>query len=251
MADKPTLTTSFNPVIVAAVLGLCLALGPITAGYFIYKGILEAKMSDRYVTAKGLVERIEKSDRGTLEIGFKVSGNDLSQAYEKLNKDTESIQVFIKNAGFDPKEISMWAPQVTDLHARDYGNGTLPPERYLIERTIAVNSQKVDLLNTVSGKTGDLISQGVTVTRGTTQFYLDKFNELRPALVSEATKNALEVAKSFAVTTGSQIGEIRKANQGVISMTSPNAPPGQDYDTGINSIEKKIRVVTTIDFFLK
>jgi hypothetical protein len=197
------------------------------------------------------VERIERSDRGTLEIGFKVSGNDLLKANEQLILDTETIQTFIRNAGFDPKEITVWAPQVTDLQAQSYDTGSAPRDRYLIERTIAINSQKVDLLNSVSGKTGELISKGVTITRGTAQYYLDKFNDLRPGLVSEATKNALEVAKSFATTTGSQIGEIKRANQGVISMTSPNAPPGQDYDAGLGSIEKKIRVVTTIDFFLK
>lgn len=251
MAEKKPINPSFNPVKAAAVLGLCLAIGPITAGYFIYKGILEAKMSDRYVTAKGLVERTERSDRGTFELGFKISGNDLTQAYQKLNADTETIRTFITAAGFEPSEISVWAPQVTDLYARDNDPTTRSPERYLIERTIAINSKKVDLLNTFSGKTGDLINQGIVITRGYAQYYLDKFNDLRPGLISDATKNALEVAKSFAVTTGSQIGEIRKANQGVISMTSPNAPPGQDYDTGLNSLEKKIRVVTTIEFYLK
>jgi hypothetical protein len=241
---------SFNPVKAAIALGLCLALGPTLAGYFIYSGIVEAKLGDRYVTAKGLVERVEKSDRGTFELTFKVTGNDLGQAYQKLNQNTALAKTFIVNAGFTEADITILAPQVSDLHARDYGENT-PPERYLLERTIAVNSKNVDLLNTFSGKTGELIEQGVTVNRGYIQFYLDKFNELRPGLVSEATKNAFEVAKSFAVETGSEIGKIRKANQGVITLTSPNAPPGQDYDNGTSSLFKKIRVVTTIEFYLK
>ncbi len=60
----------FRLTLPAAVLGLCLALGPTLAGFFIYKGIVTAKMANRYVTAKGLVEQVEKSDRATLEHVF-------------------------------------------------------------------------------------------------------------------------------------------------------------------------------------
>jgi hypothetical protein len=245
------MTNSRPPVLAAAALGLCIAVGPFFAGYFIYRGILEAKLGDRYVTAKGLVEKVEKADRGSWEIGFKVSGNDLNQLYSKVSEVSNLIQEFAKKEDFEAQEIMFGAPRVTDLYAREYGPETRPPERYIIEQSIFVNSFKVDKLNTLSAKTGSLISQGVPVARTDTRFYLDKFNELRPKLVEEATKNAQEVAESFAKTTGSQIGGIRTANQGVIRMTSPDSSPNQDYDEGLNSLMKKIRVVTTIEFYLK
>lgn len=242
---------SFRPMPAAAVLGLCVALGPAIAGFFIYKGILEAKLGDRYVTVKGLVERIERADRGTWEIAFKVSGNDLAPLYQKLSRDSELVQNFIIKEGFEKKEISISAPRVTDLHAREYGSGPLSPERYLIEYSIFVNSPKVDPLNDLSAKTGELLTQGISISRSDTRFYLDKFNDLRPQLIAESTKNAQEIADSFAKNTGSQIGGIRKANQGVIRLTSPDASPNQEYDEGTNSLLKKIRVVSTLEFYLK
>lgn len=243
--------TSFRPTPAAAVLGLCIAMGPAIAGFFIYKGIIEAKASDRYVTVKGLVERVEKADRGTWELAFKVSGNDLAQVYQKLTHDSELVQNFIVKEGFDAKEISISSPRVTDLHAREYGSTDTSPDRYLIESSVFVNSIKVDALNSLSAKTGGLISQGVSISRSDIRFYLDKFNDLRPVLIAEATKNAQEIANSFAKTTGSQMGGIRKANQGVIRLTSPDASPNQEYDEGLNSLMKKIRVVSTLDFYLK
>lgn len=243
--------TSFRPTLPAAVLGLCVALGPALAGFFIYKGILVVKMADRYVTAKGLVERLEKSDRGNWEIAFKVSGNDLSLLYQKLSHDSELIQAFLKKEGFDKQEISLSSPRVIDLHAREYGAGPLSPERYSIEYSIYVNSLKVDGLAALSEKTADLINQGVSVTRSEIRYYLDRFNDLRPSLIAEATKNAQQVAESFAQTTGSQIGGIRKANQGVIRLLSPDASPNEEYDTGLNSLMKKVRVVSTLEFYLK
>src|SRR3989338_5938496 len=228
--------TSFRPTPTAAVLGLCIALGPAIAGFFIYKG---------------LVERIEKADRGTLEITFKVTGNDLNTLYKKISADGAIVKPFILKQGFVESEISQSAPRVTDLHAREWGSGALPPERYLIEYTLSVNSQKVDGLNSLSAKTGELLSQGISISNSFTNFYLDRFNELRPELIAAATQNALEVAKSFAKTTGSKIGGIRKASQGVIQLTSPDASPNQSYDEGISSLMKKIRVVSTLEFYIK
>ena len=98
---------------------------------------------------------------------------------------------------------------MTDLHAREYGDNR-PPERYLIERTLAINSKNVDLLNTFSGKTGELITQGVTITRGYIQFYLDKFNELRPGLVSEATKIHLKLPKVLLPKQGAKLEKFAK-----------------------------------------
>ncbi len=243
--------SSFRPTAAAAVLGLCVALGPSIAGFFIYKGIVEAKLGDRYVTAKGLVERVEKADRGTWEIAFKVSGNELSSLYQKLSHDSELVQNFLLKEGLGKKDIILSSPRVTDLHAREYGSGPLSPERYLIEYSVLVNSSQVDLLNALSTKTGELLTQGVSISRSDTRFYLDKFNDLRPPLISAATKNAQEIAESFAKTTGSQLGKIRKANQGVIRLTGLDASPNQEYDEGVNSLMKKIRVVSTVEFYLK
>lgn len=246
-------TVKFSPPIAAAAaLGLCIALGPALAGFFVYKGILASKRSDRYVTAKGLVERVEKADRGIWEVGFKVSGNNLTELYQKLSHDTEIIENFLKKEGLTPEEISTSSPRVVDLHTREYGGSeSLAPERYMIESAVVVNSKKVDNLNKLSSLTGQFISQGISISRSGARFYLDKFNSLRPQLIADATKNAQEVAASFAKTTGSQLGGIRKANQGSISMTSLDASPNQEYDEGIDSLMKKIRVVASIEFYLE
>ena len=243
---------SCPPVTAAALLGLCIALGPALAGFFIYQGILASKRSDRFVTAKGLVERVEKADRGSFQIYFKVSGNNLVELYQKLSHDSDIIHNFIRSKGFDEKDITVNSPWVVDLMAREYGSSNAaPPERYVLENSIFVNSLKVDALNQLATMTGEFIRQGISISRSGARFYLDKFNSLRPQLIADATKNAQEVAESFAKTTGSQLGGIRKANQGSMSMTSLDASPNQEYDEGIDSLMKKIRVVASIEFYLE
>ena len=60
-------------------------------------------------------------------------------------------------------------------------------------------------------------------------------------MVEEATGNARAVAQKFADDSKSKLGGIRQAQQGQFSISSdPNTPQ-----------LKKIRVVSTVDYFLK
>ncbi len=246
------MTSSRSVVLAAAVLGLCIALGPSLAGYFIYHGIMGFKLADRYVVAKGLAERLEKSDRGTWEITVRVTGNDLHQIYPKLGHDVTLVLDLLKQESFEPKDITLSAfPVVEDLLTRRMGNEPTPPERYQVERKVLVESRDVDAINSLSNKVEGLVSEGVIISRIDVRYFLDRFNKLRPLLIEEATKNAQQVAESFAKTTGTKIGVIRKANQGVIHLTSPDASPNEQYDSGTESLVKKLRVVATLEFYLK
>ena len=61
-------------------------------------------------------------------------------------------------------------------------------------------------------------------------------------MVAAATRDARAAAEQFAKDSGARIGGIRSANQGVISI--------ENRDAGSPQI-KKIRVVTTVEYFLK
>ena len=66
-------------------------------------------------------------------------------------------------------------------------------------------------------------------------------NELKPSMIEEATVNAREVAEKFARDSGSGVGKIRVARQGLFTIN----------DRDQNTPEVKIvRVVSTIDFQL-
>jgi hypothetical protein len=78
-------------------------------------------------------------------------------------------------------------------------------------------------------------------------------------MITEATRNARASADRFAADSGSQVGAIRSANQGVFSISAANAggtadagdEGGYNADQEANaSIMKKVRVVSTIDYYL-
>jgi len=229
-------------------LSLAIIISSIIIGLGAYKGILISKSSDRYITVKGLVEQIEKADRGVFELNFKVSDNDFNILQQKLASQTKIVQSFLEAQGFAASEISRLSPAVIDLYTQEYGANQKALHRYVINQTIKVNSNQVDLIDKISTQLFELLSNGISLNRNEKSFYLDRFNDLRPQLIVKATLNAKQVAEQLAKATNSQISEIRRANQGVIVLSGVNSSPNQDYDSSSDSLMKKIRVVTTVEF---
>jgi uncharacterized protein len=73
-------------------------------------------------------------------------------------------------------------------------------------------------------------------------------------MITEATRNARSSADRFAADSGSQVGSIRSASQGVFSISAADsvAAGGDESgggDSGDASIMKKVRVVATVDYY--
>ena len=79
-----------------------------------------------------------------------------------------------------------------------------------------------------------------------------------PDLITEATRNARAAADRFASDSGSKVGSIRQANQGVFSISSADqgsdiSEPGQgggEIFSADTSLMKTVRVVTTVQYYL-
>jgi hypothetical protein len=246
-----------NPWLVpAAVLGVCLLLGLVVGGWVLGSEIKDIKLADRYVTVKGLVERIVKSDMAIWPVSFKETGNDLPQVFAKSQTDKEAVLKFFAAQGVTPKEISVGQIKVTDKLANEYsGNNTGP--RYIVEQTVTVQSGDVDKIAKAGEKTADLVQAGIVVGgsegQGGIKYKFNGLNALKPDMITEATRNARDSANRFAADSGSQVGSIKSASQGVFSISAADSiSTGDDGggDSGDASMMKKVRVVATVDYYL-
>ncbi len=73
-------------------------------------------------------------------------------------------------------------------------------------------------------------------------------------MITEATRNARSSADRFAADSGAKVGGIRSANQGVFSITAADSTTlnaGDDAGSDRTSINKKVRVVATVEYYLK
>ena len=233
-------TSSRNlAVLVAAAL---VAAGLVLAGWFAAGGMKHLRTADRYVTVKGSAERIVEADRVVWPLPHTVGGNDLAQVQRALEANTAVIRRFFTDAGFDPADIVVSPPRLEDRWAWAYGDNR-PAERYRYSTTVSLRTDDVPKALEVLRRSGELVAQGVMIGEGSApEFDYTRLNDIKPALIAEATAAARDSAVQFAKDSDSRLGGIRSANQGVVSIT--------DRDQSSPQV-KRVRVVTTVEYFLR
>lgn len=231
----------------ALVLGLCLVLGLALAGFAIGRGLFAARAADRFVTVKGLAEREIPADLALWPVVFTNSGDDLSALQAQVEADAETIRAFLGRFGFAAEELSLSAPRVTDFESANYGGGANRGDapRYQVESTLTVRSGDIEQVRRAIEASGELVRSGVALIRSyeySTQYLFTALDTVKPEMIAEATRDARRAAEQFAEDSGSEVGGIRRAQQGYFSI--------EDRDTYSPEV-KTVRVVTTVEYFLE
>ena len=228
------------------ILGITISLGIIIASYFISDALVKLRAANRYVTVKGLAEQEVDADLAIWPISFEDADNDLSLLYQRSGEKRETINKFLLTGGLTEKDISFLPPQVIDFHAHKYSyDKEKRPFRYRVEATILVRTKNVPLIKKLMEKSTELINEGIVIIQAdyqrSTEFLFTGLNAIKPAMIEEATKNARQAAEKFAKDSGSTVGKIRNARQGLFTVTNrdKNSPD-----------RKNVRVVTTVEYFL-
>jgi uncharacterized protein len=224
----------------AFIKGILVCIGLALLGYFIAGGIVKLKALERIVTVKGLAEREVQSNVAIWPIKFSVVDNDLNKIFFNIQKKNAIILEFLNKHGFQDKDISISAPAILDQQSDK------AKFRYSGISTINVYSDNVDLVRkTMASFAEELGKKGIAISGGDYQskpvYIFKKLNDLKPAMIEEATKNARAVAEKFARDSNSKLGKIKSASQGEFSI--------EDRDSNTPYI-KQVRVVSTVEYYL-
>lgn len=224
---------------------LLLAVGLSLLGIFIRNGFGRISANSRVVTVRGLSEREVEANKVTWPIVSKQVGNDLAQLYSQIETTNKAITSFLKANGISDQEFSVNAPKVQDMQADNYG-GQPAPYRYNVTTVVVVTSSQVGKVNELMSKLSQLMAQGIAIVAGDysyqTLYEFTELNRIKPDMVADATKNARKAADKFAEDSHSKLGKIKSASQGQFSI--------EDRDQYTPYI-KKVRVVSTIEYYLK
>jgi uncharacterized protein len=245
--------------------GLPVAAAILAGGLIISAFIVGAvqtalRFSDRTVTVKGLVERDVSADTAVWHLGTSAAGNELAATQAQMEKNTAAITFFLKEKGFRDEEISLSPVRVLDRQASQYGEQKAGQTRFIIQGTVGLRSGNVDLVQKVSRLTNELVRAGITLSQEsgctTPSFYFTKLNDIKPEMLVEATQKARKAAEQFANDSGSRVGKIRRAWQGTFSIAERDqaaASAGEDggYNSCNSDPNKRVRVVTTVDYYLE
>lgn len=240
-----------------AVLGFLLALGLVLGGLVLGGQIKATRLSDQYVAVRGLAERNVKSGLAVWDLGYTDAGDDLLALYAKSESDKKTILEFLAKQGIRPSEVELGIVGVTDTQANGYETNRPPSRRYVIQQGVTVRTSRVDIVAAAAQKTMALIQNGVVLSSGSNSGLSYKFtglNSIKPDMITEATRNARAAADRFASDSGSRVGSIRQATQGIFSILAVNS----GGDTGQygyqnndeSSVMKTVRVVTSVEYYL-
>ena len=220
---------------------IILAVGLVLMGWFIKCGIDNFANKDRQVTVKGLAEREVPADQVTWSLSTTEMGNDLPALYQRISQQAGKIKAFLIANGLEESEITINPPRVNDLEANTWSENR-KSYRYTAEITVAVYTKKVEKVNEIIYKQGDLLEQGLAIESSYPSYELASFQKLKPEMMSEAIKAAQKTGQQFAEASGASLGSILTAGQGQFEI--------DDRDQNTPYI-KKIRVVTTVTYSLK
>jgi hypothetical protein len=222
-----------------------MAAGIMVAGFFVGNMHLKSKKFERSVEVKGLAEREVKADLAVWPIQISLTGNELTKLQNELEGQKEEVRKFFLGQGFKSEEIIMGATNIQDGKADIYRTQYLE-YRYIAKTDITIRTSAIDRLQQALSESLQLVAKGILVVSRDTwrpiEYTYTQLNSIKPAMVEEATKNAREVAEKFALDSGSKVGKIKSARQGLFSIS--------DMDASTPEI-KNVRVVTTVEYFLQ
>lgn len=241
--------------------GLLIAMGLVLGGWALGSQIKAVRLADRYVTVKGLVERKVKSDLAVWPITYKEAGDDLTTLHAKIEANKNVILQFLDQQGIQSSEIELGVVGVVDTQANEFGNGGRAPHRYIVEQQITVRTARVDQVAAAAQKTIQLLQKGIALNGNNNpgqglSYKFTGLNSIKPDMITEATRNARAAADRFASDSGSHVGAIRQANQGVFTImaadqaSEPNEE-GANVFAADSSMMKTVRVVTTVQYYLE
>ncbi len=242
-----------------------LSIGIFGAGFMIGKALYSSKLLNRTVTVKGIAERDVKSDLGIWEVDYREISNNMVDATKRMQHDQELIVSFLKQKGFVDAEIDSQPVKVEDKYANTYdqnnaGTATAA-NRYVLTGGIRVRTTRVDLIAQVGQSTNSLLEQGVSLTFDSPNvspnpsFYYTGLDKIRPEMMADATRSARTVAEQFANDADVKLKGIQRASQGVFQImgrdTSTMSADWNSNQSTLGSIDKKVRLVTTVDYQIK
>jgi uncharacterized protein len=229
-----------------------IAVGIAFAGFSAGKSLENSRLGFRTVTVKGLSERAVKADLGFWPVSFVATGETLEEARQALATSETAVTGFLNTRGFPATTYQVQNIRVEDKLASSYGGNGYSGPRFVLTENLLVKTNEVDKLAAAARNTGDLLKVGVVFANvggdSGPSFQFTGINDMKGALLTEATQRAREAADKFAKESGAKVGAIQNANQGIIEVNAAVDIPDTSPD---RQIDKKVRVVTTITYFLK
>lgn len=235
----------------ATILGSFLAIGLIIAALVIGGAVKSFTYSNQTISVKGFAEKNIKADLAVWRCNLTVRTTDKVTGYDKVKLDLKKTLAFLASKGIDSKNITIGGVSSQPLFNNgEYGASN--PAGYMLEQQLKITSSNPDLLATISTEVSSLLREGIDVQSFPPEYIFTKLNDLKISMLSQATSDAKSRAEQIAKSGNCEVGAIKSAKQGVFQIVALNSSETDDggmFD--VSSIDKTIKAVVTIEYYIK
>ena len=221
--------------------GGAIVLAAVVLGISLIFSVKTLKSYDDTVKVRGLCEKEVPADRVVWRISYSEKDNSLADLRTIVRRNNDIIVSQLTEAGFKSDEIKVANASYDDRYM--YSNNVSQVSyRYVANQTVTVFTKNLDLVRKLQQTLEtDLVNQNILANSWADYQYLG-LNDIKPAMIAESLENARAAADEFAKNSHSRIGKMRTASQGYFEV--------EDLDENTPQV-KKVRVVTTVEYYLK
>jgi hypothetical protein len=233
-----------------AIGGAAVAAGLMGAAWLGGAALVESRAPARVVTVTGLAEREVDADVATWRLAFRGEGPTQAEAIAAGARARDAVRAFATGGGL-PDDALAEEPFVVKVERVFVDNGASERLRFIAAGAIRLRSADVAAVEALTTRTLELLDRGVLIGEGDyaeaprPQYAFTRINDIKPGMIADATRAARAAADQFAADSGASVGEIVRADQGVVQFLARDG----DYDERFER-RKIIRVVSTVDYRL-
>ena len=234
-------------------LGVFLCAGIIIGTFIISKTVEQVKFQNQRITVKGYAERTITSDIASWRGQITARSTELVTAYDNLQADLNKVLSYLEQKGISRDDMDI-ASVITSIQYKRTANGmtTNIVEGYNLVQPLSITSSNIEQIAEIANEITVLIQQGVEFDSFPPQYFYTKLDDMKIELLGEATKNAYMRAEQLAENSGSKVGSLKYASQGVFQITPVYSTQVSDYGTyDTSTIEKSVKAVVTIEYSIR
>lgn len=236
-----------------AILGVLLALGMSIGAFILGVQAKQIGSAKQTITVKGVAEKPIDSTSAEWQITVMTHADTFADALDQIKREKPAIERFLKPFGFEGESLTFDAESVTpnmvdERDERGYSNSV--QRGFNARQTLHIKTNDLTQIQQARAKIIEYQAQGHDLEVSDVDFLVGNLDDIKLALIGEATQNAKTRAQEFAKNGDAKVGTMRSASQGTFDILPANGSAedsvGGVYDK--STVKKIARVVVTIEY---
>lgn len=247
-------------VTIAAIAIIAITSGIVISSFMLSRFMLKIQHStEKCITVKGVAEKLVTSDLAAFKTSITVKGQTRAEGFSELARARKILCAKLDSLGFtaamrEDENIDCDAHYRTvktrDKSGRETTNSYF--DHYKLTYSVRVRTENVKLVADNFLKLHELTNNQYNVSLVSPRYFIQNPEQYKLELVNSASASAAARARTAANHSGSELGPLMEARQGVIQITAPASNETSDYGVyDTSSVQKVIRLVMTMKFALK